>query len=984
MSMVRLILWNLILCVLPSVLAAETVELASPDSALKIVLRCEDNLSYSVYYKNTEVVKPSTIALELTDGTLGSQPKLKEKAERSISATLYPLYGKSASLKDEYNELRVDFEGDYSVVIRAYNEGVAYRFVSRFSETVTVKNEVAEFNIVGNPAVIFPETNTLTSWELMYIDYADLSAVAEGKRAITPVLFSYPDKVKLLIAESDLWDYPGMYITKTKSGFHGDFARFPTKTVLGSWGDFVPVVQERADYLAKTSGTREFPWRVIIVTDDDRTLLTNELVYKLAKPQVEGDFSWVKPGKAAWEWWHDAMLPSADIPSGMGNRNTALYKHYIDFAAENKLEYVMIDAGWSNNHDLYKVNPKVDIREVINYGKSKNVDVFLWCVATTLMKDLDGYMAMMSEWGAAGIKVDFFDSDNQIIMQWHEAIAKKAAQYKLMVNFHGCSKPTGMQRTYPNIINYEAVRGGECAKWDSTANPKHHVTIPFTRMLAGSIDYTAGSMRNRTLQGFRPLDPGMPLTLGTRAHELSMFIVFDQYFAMLCDSPSEYRKYPDILRFLSSVPVTYDETRVLDATVGEFILLAKRRGAEWYVGGMTDWTARSMTVDCSFLAKDAKYTAEIYRDGNDANTNAEQYIYEEKTVDSDTVLDIACAAGGGFAIRIYPVENPGVNAPVPSAYPSLWQSEQIARKYGMFIHFGINTFHNEEWTDGSKPASSYAPTTIDAKQWVRVAKEAGMKYIILVTKHHEGFCLWDSKYTEYDVASSGNKTDVVEAVAKECAEQGIGLGLYYSLWDRKENADTGNPALDAGYNTYVTGQLNELLDIVQKHTKVVEFWFDGSWEKTAGRWDLPMIYRTIKAKAPQCQIGINWSIGMPGNVEQAANPSDQKEGFPIRYFPGDFRLGDPLLPATPDPKRFIHEGAVYYMPWETTVVLSQRWFYHTEDKEYKSIDELENLFRIATAQDNILILNAPPNREGRIRDKDVEVLNALRDRVGLK
>lgn len=325
-----------------------------------------------------------------------------------------------------------------------------------------------------------------------------------------------------------------------------------------------------------------------------------------------------------------------------------------------------------------------------------------------------------------------------------------------------------------------------------------------------------------------------------------------------------------------------------------------------------------------------------------------------------------------------------IDSPIPSTVPSKYQKEQIKRKYGMFIHFGINTFHNEEWTDGSKPASSYIPTMIDARQWVETAKKAGMKYIILVAKHHEGFCLWDSKYTEYDVANSGNTTNVIEEVAKECKRQGIGLGLYYSLWDRKQNADVKDESLDKAYNGYMLNQLIELIEIVQKHTKIVEFWFDGGWEKPNYRWPVADIYKTIKARAPQCQIGINWSIGLPDNPDKhPVLPQDQKEGYPIRYFPSDFRLGDPYLPANHDPKLFTHNGETYYMPWESTICMSKRWFYHTEDTTYKSIDELADLFRIATAQDNILILNTPPNREGKIRDKDIQLLIELKEKLKL-
>lgn len=322
--------------------------------------------------------------------------------------------------------------------------------------------------------------------------------------------------------------------------------------------------------------------------------------------------------------------------------------------------------------------------------------------------------------------------------------------------------------------------------------------------------------------------------------------------------------------------------------------------------------------------------------------------------------------------------------PVPSTTPSTAQQQQIARKYGMFIHFGINTFHDEEWTDGSKPAASYAPSAIDAEQWIQTAKDAGMKYVILITKHHDGFCLWDSQYTDYDVASSGNPTNVVEEVAKACKKHGIGLGLYYSLWDRKVNGDVADRKQDAAYNTYMINQLEELITIAEKHTPIVEFWFDGGWVKQNYRWPVMDIYQTIKKRQPDCQIGINWSIGSPENADKhPVLPQDQQEGYPIRYFPSDFRLGDPYLPADNDPKVFTHDGKDYYMPWESTVCISQRWFYNTTDHTFKSVDELEKLYRQCTKNDNILILNCPPNRDGQLRAEDIAILKELRKRIGL-
>ena len=325
--------------------------------------------------------------------------------------------------------------------------------------------------------------------------------------------------------------------------------------------------------------------------------------------------------------------------------------------------------------------------------------------------------------------------------------------------------------------------------------------------------------------------------------------------------------------------------------------------------------------------------------------------------------------------------------PRPSQKPSKYQLEQIHRRYGMFIHFGINSFWDEEWTDGSKPPSSFAPDTIDADQWISTAKQAGMKYVILVTKHVDGFCLWDSKYTDYDVVSSSNKTDVVSAVARACKKYGVQLGLYYSLWDRHQNADLKNVSLDKAYNRYMINQIRELITITNRYTPIVELWLDAGWEKKRARWPVAEIYKTVKTMAPQCQVGVNWSIGRPDNPDPDSSwvlPTSQKNGYPIRYFPSDFRMGDPYLPADPDPKLFSHNGQLYYMPWETTLCLSQKWFYNTRVTVYKTLDELVNLYHIATAQNNILILDAPPDRHGKLREKDRELLFALKNKLGLR
>lgn len=633
---------------------AQSYHLTSPDKNIKVDINTKDSITYSVTYKNTPVISPSAIALALDKQVLGKAATVVKTTKSTVNNILHPLYGKSATLTDSYNQLVIQFKDNYSVIFRAYNEGMAYRFVTSIKDSVKVLSEQAGFNLPGSPATTWAETTNYTAWELPYVEHASIADVKNNARALTPALFAYPTKnTKVVIAEADVFEYPGMYIQKQGEGFKGEWAQYPAKTEMGSWGNFVSVVKQRQPFIANTQGTRNYPWRVVIVTDDDKTLLNNQLIYKLSTPSVLKNTAWIKPGKATWEWWHDAMLPGADIPSGMPNRNTVLYKYYVDFAAKNKLEYLMVDAGWSDNYNVKKVLPRVDIREVISYARSKNVGVFLWAVAVPLLNDLDKNLDFIKSLGAVGLKVDFFDRDDQQVAGWMEKIAKAAADRQLMIDFHGCGKPTGMQRTYPNIVNYEAVRGEECDKWDYTANPQHHLTFPFTRMLSGPLDYTPGSMRNTTKETFKPVDPGLPSSLGTRCHELAMYVIFDQYFAMLADSPTEYEKYPDMMKYLGAVPTTFDETRVLDAKVGAYALMAKRKGNNWFVGGMTNWDERKVNFDFSFLQPGITYKADIYTDGEDANKIATSYTCKTITITNKTKMDVLLAKGGGAAMYIH-------------------------------------------------------------------------------------------------------------------------------------------------------------------------------------------------------------------------------------------------------------------------------------------------------------------------------------------
>lgn len=614
----------------------------SPGERLEFRLDIGATITYSVSHDGTTLITPSEIALTLTTGgTLGANETVAATSTRTVNNTIVTPYGKNASITEHFNELKVDFESNFSLIVRAYNEGVAYRFVTALGGDVIVESETAIFNLSGTPGVLFPEADAaMQSWERSYYDYSSINQIAVNRFAVTPTMFSYPNSVRLVIAESDLFDYPGMYVQRTATGMKGKWAQYP-KTVSDP-GDMYKYhrVLTRENYIAKTSGTREYPWRVMIVSDEDKDLLNNELIYKLAKPSVVSNTSFIKPGKSAWEWWHDAILETQAIPSGLGNLNLALYKFYVDFAAQYKLEYITMDAGWSTSFAA----------ELCQYAASKNVKVILWDFINLPVED-PSRLAQLKLMGAAGVKVDLIERDDQVAINWMEQIAQKCADLGLVVIFHGCSKPTGLQRTYPNIVNFEAVRGAECAKWDDSPNPDYHLQFPFVRMLAGPLDYTPGSMRNLHRSQFAPIPTGIPNTMGTRAHELAMYILFDQPLAYLCDSPTEYRKYANVMSFMSRVPTTWDRTIPLAAEVGKYAVIAKQKGEEFYVAAMTNGEARDVEVDFSFLPE-GEFFAEVLRDNPSTSTDAKQMTREVMSVNNQTKKTFSLAAGGGATIYI--------------------------------------------------------------------------------------------------------------------------------------------------------------------------------------------------------------------------------------------------------------------------------------------------------------------------------------------
>lgn len=654
--MKRLILFTCCLFLLTATGFSQHYSLSSPDKKVEVTVSNDSVLGYSLVYHGKKVTRNSTLGMTLQSGIRwGYGDKVIRKTTRKENSIVRLVTGNYREITNEYNELKLHFDAGYSVSFRLYNEGMAYRFEGNGSvmDSVTVTAEKADFRLLDDPAVILPETNNFTAWELSHTLYSAVSSIGNGKYGITPVLFDNKKQgLKVVIAESDLNNYPGMYLQKQDNSMHGFWALYPKEVVMGSWGNFVTVVKERTNYITRTAGNQLFPWRVMIVSDDDRNLLANNMIYLLAKPQQIQNTGWIKPGKATWEWWHCAMLEKAPFESGPHNLSTQMYKYYIDFAAENKLEYLLIDAGWSNLFKPNELNPRVDVKEIIRYGKEKKVGVFLWTVASTLMKYPHKYLDSISSWGAVGVKIDFFDRDDALIMPQYEELARACAERKLLVDFHGCSKPTGLHRAYPNILSYEAVRGMECSKWDTSTNPDYRLQFIFSRMLAGPIDYTPGSMRNATMKNFKPIDPGLPMSLGTRCQELAEYVVINSSLVMLADSPDAYRKYPDILQYLSEVPASWDDTKVLNAKLGEYAVVAKRKGNTWYVAGMNAWGERKVNVDFSFLGKNKTIDAQLFTDTEKSNEDANQYQSKRMKINTSGPVEMYMASGGGFVAVI--------------------------------------------------------------------------------------------------------------------------------------------------------------------------------------------------------------------------------------------------------------------------------------------------------------------------------------------
>jgi len=647
--------------------AQEEYTVSSPNGSLELKISMRDTLSYQIFADGEALSEISPIAMIVERNgrriTLGENPAVEKCSRNSISQKIPMHLGENDQIDDTYNEMILDLGTLYSLHCRAYDEGVAYRIESKISGSITIRNEIAEFNFKDNPQVWIAydeDKRTMSQWELPYKRELSVKSVKTGDYGINPCFFRNNKKnIGITVIESDLENYPGMYLLKKEAGnkLVGKWAEYPKKIKNDSKYDSQAVL-ERYDYIALTPGVRTYPWRGFIISRDDSELMNNDLIYKLAKPQVERDFSWISAGRTAFEWLHDGEL-EGDLgfiygPFGDGRPHTLeFYKYYVDFAAEMGFEWMTCDAGWGEEY----------IKELCTYAKSKNIKIMVWSYFNFLLVD-EPMLARFKEWGISGVKADFMSRDDQVASGWIPTMAERCAKYQLMLLLHGCPKPVAWHRTYPNIISYEAVTGEESNKWNDNCNPLYHTVIPFLRMLGGAMDMTPGSLRNKTRKGWTWKGTGAPWSLGTRAHQMAQYVVYHQTLGFVSDAPTEYRKFPEIMEFLKHVPTIWNETKPLQGKIGEFAVMARRSDKEWYVGGLSNWTERTLDVDFSFLTPGIPYKAYIIEDvpekNNDtSSTTGDATACKCHTIDvtSQTRMSFKLAEGGGFVMRIYPDPN---------------------------------------------------------------------------------------------------------------------------------------------------------------------------------------------------------------------------------------------------------------------------------------------------------------------------------------
>ena len=662
-------------CLIAVSAMAGNYEVSSPNGKVKVVVNTDEAVKWSVSYNGQTVLQPSVIDIQLRQGKkafgLGQVGKVaKHRVESSFRNPFY----KKAEISDAYGQLLMYTNQKFIIEVRAYDDGAAYRLISTNTKPSLVVNETAEFCFADDYQAFVPYVNDNRGGERYcysfesYYDEAPLSMMFCDSLAITPLAVCLPAGMKAIVMDAGVENYPGMFVKEAKSGevksekLVAEFAPYPLEQEIGGYDRLNLVPTKRADYIAKLDGRQSLPWRAVVITERDADILNCDMAQRLAPACRIADTSWIHPGKVAWDWWNNCNITGVDFASGM---NTNTYLYYIDFAAKNKIEYVIIDEGWSGKESLMEdLNPEIDLPRVIAHGKENGVGIILWSswrnlIGSNPLNDIkvtDEVMKHYADMGIKGFKVDFFDRDDQQVIASAYKIAESAARYHLYLDYHGL-KPFGIQRAYPNIFNFEGVKGLENSKWEPRVGdgplhnqPRYDVTAPYLRMLAGPMDYTPGAMMNAMKDNFFG-NNGHPMSQGTRVHQMAMYTTFEAPLQMMADSPTKYMQNQECTDFIAQIPTTFDETVALDGQLGEYIVIARRKGTTWYVAAMTDWTPRDLTISLDFIGE-GTHSADIFADGVNAQKDATDYKHSTQTVTSNDRLNLHLSSGGGWTAII--------------------------------------------------------------------------------------------------------------------------------------------------------------------------------------------------------------------------------------------------------------------------------------------------------------------------------------------
>ncbi len=657
-------------CMVALQLSAADYTVSSPNGKVKVTVTTDEGLRWSVDYNGTPVLTPSRIGIEAVQGkkTLGLGKTGRVKKNMVKSSFTNPFY-KKLTISDCYGQLVIPTKQKFTIEVRAYDDGAAYRLISEHKKATTVNSEMAEFCFAADYKAFVPYVNDNRGGERYcysfesYYDEAPLSKMYSDSLAISPLAVCLPQGMKAIVMDAGVENYPGMMLVKGEGNtLKAVFAPYPLEQEIGGFDRLNLVPTKRADYIAKLEGRQALPWRAVVITERDADILNCDMAQRLAPECRISDTSWIKPGKVAWDWWNNCNVTGVNFKSGM---NTATYQYYIDFAAKNKIEYIIIDEGWSGKESLMEqLNPEIDLKKLIAYGKDRGVNIILWSSWRNLIGNdplgspaaTEKVMKHYADMGIKGFKVDFFDRDDQQVIASTYRVAEIAARHHLYLDYHGL-KPFGIQRAYPNIFNFEGVKGLENSKWEPRVGdgplhnqPRYDVTAPYLRMLAGPMDYTPGAMVNAMRDHFFG-NNNHPMSQGTRVHQMAMYTTFEAPLQMLADSPTKYMKNQECTDFIAQMPTTFDETRALDGQLGEYTVVARRKGEVWYVAAMTDWTPRDIVLPLDFLGA-GQHQADIFADGVNAEKDATDYQHTTKTVSSKDRLKLHLSSGGGWTAII--------------------------------------------------------------------------------------------------------------------------------------------------------------------------------------------------------------------------------------------------------------------------------------------------------------------------------------------